>query len=179
MAELNLGAIVFKTVHNTKMQRTLGNVFLLLLLISSVSHCWVMVAPAATTSRMMGHRHEARLTTKLAAGVEDPTSRRKFLDTVVIAAGLATTVSAAVSAPANAFDRKEDKFSYTINIPTTMKQSQKPVKTHQDEINFASEDIKGYQYGITVDPVRINSLKEVRGAPQVRHVRHTQQVPCC
>jgi hypothetical protein len=72
----------------------------------------------------------------------------------------AATVSAA--APANAFDRQEDKFSYTINIPSAMKQSQKPVKTHQDEINFASEDVKGYQYGITVDPVRINSLKEVR-----------------
>jgi hypothetical protein len=57
---------------------------------------------------------------------------------------------------------QEKNLSFKIQIPSTLKQSQKPVKTHLDEVNFASETIKGYQFGITVDPVCINSLKEVR-----------------
>jgi hypothetical protein len=60
------------------------------------------------------------------------------------------------------FRRQTDKFAYSIQIPSAMKEAPKPVKTHLDETNFASETVKGYQYGITVDPVRINSLKEVR-----------------
>ena len=57
---------------------------------------------------------------------------------------------------------EKNKLYYTIQIPNTMNQGQKPVKTHLDEVNFKSDSIKGYQLGITVDPVRINSLKEVR-----------------
>jgi hypothetical protein len=52
-------------------------------------------------------------------------------------------------------------ISYQIELPSSMKESSKPVKTHLDEVNFSSETIKGYQYGVTVDPVRISSLKEV------------------
>lgn len=46
-----------------------------------------------------------------------------------------------------------------------MKEGSKPVKTHLDEVNFVSESVKRYQYGITVDPVRISSLKEF-GTPE-------------
>lgn len=46
-----------------------------------------------------------------------------------------------------------------------MKEDSKPLKTHLDEVNFVSETIKRYQYGITVDPVRITSLKEF-GTPE-------------
>lgn len=56
------------------------------------------------------------------------------------------------------------ELHYDITIPSTMKEGSKPVKTHLDEVNFVSEDIKRYQYGITVDPVRIASLKEVCSA---------------
>lgn len=58
------------------------------------------------------------------------------------------------------YQRQKDKIAYSIQIPIQFKETQKPLKTHLDEINFVSEDVKGYQYGITVDPVRINSLKE-------------------
>jgi len=46
-----------------------------------------------------------------------------------------------------------------------MKQGSKPLKTHLDEINFSSETVPKYQIGITVDPVRIKSLKEF-GTPE-------------
>jgi hypothetical protein len=43
-----------------------------------------------------------------------------------------------------------------------MKEGAKPVKTHLDEINFNSESFARYQYGVTVDPVRISSIQEVK-----------------
>lgn len=61
---------------------------------------------------------------------------------------------------------KQSHSAYQIILPNngaTFSETQKPVKTHLDEVNLVSGEIKGYQYGITVDPVRINSLKEVRG----------------
>jgi len=57
------------------------------------------------------------------------------------------------------------ELTYQIDIPSSMKESSKPVKTHLDEVNFRAENTKGYQYGITVDPVRISSLKEF-GTPE-------------
>jgi hypothetical protein len=48
------------------------------------------------------------------------------------------------------------------SITFTMKEASKPVKTHLDKVNFLSELVKGYQYGVTVDPVGISSLKKVR-----------------
>jgi len=63
----------------------------------------------------------------------------------------------------NVLTNKE--LTYQIAIPSSMKESSKPVKTHLDEVNFRSESTKGYQYGITVDPVRISSLKEF-GTPE-------------
>jgi len=59
----------------------------------------------------------------------------------------------------------DKELMYQIAIPSSMKESSKPVKTHLDEVNFRSESTKGYQYGITVDPVRISSLKEF-GTPE-------------
>jgi len=53
------------------------------------------------------------------------------------------------------------KFSYTVTPPPTFIPGNKPLKTHLDEINFSPEpSIRGYTLGITVDPVRINSIKE-------------------
>jgi hypothetical protein len=57
------------------------------------------------------------------------------------------------------------ELNYQIAIPSTMSEGSKPVKTHLDEVNFVSDSVKRYQYGITVDPVRISSLKEVRAYP--------------
>ena len=58
------------------------------------------------------------------------------------------------------------ELNYQISIPSTMNEGSKPVKTHLDEVNFVSESVKRYQYGITVDPVRISSLKEVSANSQ-------------
>ncbi|OEU17251.1 hypothetical protein FRACYDRAFT_151807, partial [Fragilariopsis cylindrus CCMP1102] len=59
----------------------------------------------------------------------------------------------------------DKELTYQIAIPSSMKESSKPIKTHLDEVNFMSESTRGYQYGITVDPVRITSIKEF-GTPE-------------
>lgn len=57
------------------------------------------------------------------------------------------------------------QFGYTVTPPTTFVSSNKPLKTHLDEINFSPPDVRGYTLGITVDPVRISSIREF-GSPE-------------
>lgn len=57
------------------------------------------------------------------------------------------------------------KFSYTVTPPPSFTASNKPLKTHLDEINFSPPDVRGYTLGITVDPVRIKSIREF-GTPE-------------
>jgi len=57
------------------------------------------------------------------------------------------------------------KFSYTVTPPPSFVPSNKPLKTHLDEINFSPPDIRGYSLGITVDPVRISKMQEF-GTPE-------------
>jgi len=82
--------------------------------------------------------------------------RKSFADT-----GIATQEPgvAYVSTP-------NEKFSYTFTPPASFTASNKPLKTHLDEINFGG-DIRGYTYGITVDPVRIKSIKEFGNPEEV------------
>ena len=119
------------------------------------------------------HNNNKRI--KLRKNQED---RRQVLERMFmtgIAARVASTATAATAitiSPALAeeggsdddgiFVRETKQFAYSVKPPTTYKQTSKPVKTHLDEINFVSETVKGCQFGITIDPVRINSLKEVR-----------------
>eukprot|EP00535_Pseudo-nitzschia_heimii_P008192 CAMPEP_0197188448 /NCGR_PEP_ID=MMETSP1423-20130617/17814_1 /TAXON_ID=476441 /ORGANISM="Pseudo-nitzschia heimii, Strain UNC1101" /LENGTH=271 /DNA_ID=CAMNT_0042640281 /DNA_START=146 /DNA_END=961 /DNA_ORIENTATION=- len=107
-----------------------------------------------------------------------PTSRRSVLSTAAWNLVLAETAALAGN-PIAAHAAEETSFLYTrnqsvlnkknlsyqISIPITMKEGSKPVKTHLDEVNFVSDSVKRYQYGITVDPVRISSLKEF-GTPE-------------
>ena len=59
------------------------------------------------------------------------------------------------------FKRKE--FGYSVQLPQTLTEpSNKPLKTHLDEIIFNGD---GLQVGITVDPVRISSLQQF-GTPE-------------
>ena len=108
--------------------------------------------------------------------------RRHVLERMVFMTGIATIAAAAgatssftplpalaadgdgdsSSTSSSVFTRETKQFGYSVKPPSTYQQSSKPVKTHLDEINFISDTIKGCQFGITVDPVRINSLKEVR-----------------
>ena len=57
------------------------------------------------------------------------------------------------------------QFSYTVTPPPSFVASNKPLKTHLDEINFAPPDVRGYTLGITVDPVRISSIQQF-GTPE-------------
>jgi hypothetical protein len=68
-----------------------------------------------------------------------------------------------VIAAANAEDyvKTTKDFAYAFQPPSGFDVTNKPLKTHLEEVNFMSSDTKGYQFGVTVDPVRINSLKEV------------------
>ena len=61
--------------------------------------------------------------------------------------------------------RQPGQFQYEFRPPPGFTPGQKPLKTHLDEVNFQSSNRKGYQFGITVDPVRIASLKDF-GTPQ-------------
>ena len=81
---------------------------------------------------------------------------------------LTTTISALVSLhpfqkswAATGQDTNGVQQDYAFQPPPNFEATQKPVKTHLQEVNYVSTDMKGYQYGITVDPVRINSLREV------------------
>ena len=64
------------------------------------------------------------------------------------------------------FRRIMSEFRYEIRIPSNMNgPNQKPLKTHFDEVNFKSTTSPGYEIGITVDPVRIDSLIDF-GTPE-------------
>jgi len=107
------------------------------------------------------------------------TTRRHFLKQ----AARATTLVSAVSLPLrpalaepSLFQRETKDFSYVFDPPPGMAPGNKPLKTHLDEVNFfpAENDgnnddqprrRRGYQYGITVDPVRIPSLTDF-GTPE-------------
>ena len=56
------------------------------------------------------------------------------------------------------------RFAYQFQPPNGAIQTGKPLKTHLDEVNFKVPETS-IQFGITVDPVRINSLREF-GTPE-------------
>jgi hypothetical protein len=98
--------------------------------------------------------------------------RRGFIETLV-AAGATLVASPRYSFADTASDTQQSgayisppnqKFGYTITPPPSFTTSNKPLKTHLDEINF-SGDIRGYTLGVTVDPVRIKSIREF-GTPE-------------
>jgi hypothetical protein len=75
---------------------------------------------------------------------------------------IVTSTAAAATAMGEEFVRQGPDYGYAIRFPKNFQATQKPLKTHLDEINFVSPTVKGYQVGITIDPVRINNLREVR-----------------
>jgi len=66
---------------------------------------------------------------------------------------------------ASAFVRRGKTFGYKFVPPPGFAEGNKPLKTHLDEVNFSKEGVRGYQYGITIDPVRLKSLSEF-GTPE-------------
>lgn len=128
----------------------------------------------ATTTPSLSSPSDPVLGERSYEPLSSPTSRRSILSTAawsLVLGGAALTENPTLADAAEessfVYTRKQTVLNkkelvYQISIPSTMNEGSKPVKTHLDEINFVSESVKRYQYGITVDPVRISSLKEVR-----------------
>jgi len=53
-----------------------------------------------------------------------------------------------------------------FNYPDDLILSPKLVKTHEQEVFLKSEETKGFNIGYTVDPVKINSIKDLFEKPQ-------------
>jgi hypothetical protein len=59
------------------------------------------------------------------------------------------------------------KYGYAIDPPRDFVISNKPLKTHVDEINFTDPNRRGYSYGITIDPVRIGKISDFGSTNEV------------
>ena len=132
--------------------------------------------PLARPNNNVGLNYEVEtgLSTELTKPEEKVASgRRLFIKQLVISAS-----SGLILAPQLAFADTEtqqpssayvsppnQKFSYTVTPPPYFTTGNKPLKTHLDEINFSSQEVRGYTFGITVDPVRIKSIREF-GTPE-------------
>ena len=89
--------------------------------------------------------------------------------TMIASAGL---LLAAIPSPSLAatdedstFTRQTKDVAYSFTPPPSFEQTKKPLPTHLDEVNFKSTSMRGYEFGITVDPVRINTLTDF-GTPE-------------
>mmetsp|Transcript_25668 Transcript_25668/g.36211 ORF Transcript_25668/g.36211 Transcript_25668/m.36211 type:complete len:252 (+) Transcript_25668:95-850(+) len=121
--------------------------------------------PFALVNRQRSTYLEATNDIKPSVGVEDESfsdnARRKlFVQASLFASASTTFPLASYAADSEEYRRSQKDFAYTFVPPPGFETTQKPVKTHLDEINFVSSSMKGYQIGVTVDPVRIKSLKE-------------------
>jgi hypothetical protein len=58
------------------------------------------------------------------------------------------------------FVRRTKEYAYQFTPPPNFTPGNKPLKTHMDENNFKSSVTSGWQFGITVDPVRLQSMAE-------------------
>ena len=92
-------------------------------------------------------------------------SRRHALS-LGAAAAAATTL--APPAYAAVIERVDDQFAYRVSFPTDWADAPKPVRTHLHELLLSSPTgYKGGKLGITVDPVKINSLEEFGNLDEV------------
>jgi PsbP len=120
----------------------------------------------------VSHNHQNRALQSQSDGTREPFDcaplgrRNVLLGSLVGASVLLAGQPLATYASSEVYTRETNQFTYTFSPPIGFPgPSQKPLKTHLDEVNFASTDISEYQFGITVDPVRIASLKEF-GTPE-------------
>jgi len=104
-----------------------------------------------------------------------------LLKTAVTTTAIIAATSTTVSAPAKAAssppppsrqiytrvrsDKQGNKFGYTLNVDPTLEPSNKPLQTHLDEVNLLCPAIRGFQFGVTVDMIRLKNLREF-GTPE-------------
>jgi len=95
------------------------------------------------------------------------TATASFLVLLLLSPNSASSIVEVTSEPYIRTPSLKNKFQfgYTVTPPPTFVSSNKPLKTHLDEINFSPPDVRGYTLGITVDPVRISSIREF-GSPE-------------
>ena len=93
-------------------------------------------------------------------------SNLSLVTSTLIGLGAPQLASAASATDtAEPFVRQGKGYGYTFVPPPGFAPGKKPVQTHLDEVNFNLEGVAKYTYGVTVDPVRINSLTEF-GKPE-------------
>jgi len=94
--------------------------------------------------------------------------RREVLGAAVLAgvlfpyAGAARAEAAVVQ---EGQEYKSEKFGYSLTFPNDWKAGNKPVRTHLDEINIKGSG--GSELGVSVDPVKIDSLEAFGTAKEV------------
>ena len=90
--------------------------------------------------------------------------RRQLMTASFALAGL----PAARTASATDFAELSDaQYAYHLSYPADWKEAPKPVKTHMHESLLSSTSGKGLKLGITVDPVKIDSLEAFGTLDQV------------
>lgn len=100
------------------------------------------------------------------SGHHDQLNRRKFFQgtafTFISASGILPSSPCQAEEAQEVFKRinAKNKFGYSLVLPPSFSESNKPLQTHLDEINLSDPNIKGCQIGITVDPIRLKSLKD-------------------
>lgn len=87
-------------------------------------------------------------------------ARRSFMTLAAIA--VASPTAPALASIANL---RDEQFGYTLSYPDDWVPAPKPVKTHLSE-SLLQSPIRGVSLGVTVDPVKINSLTQFGTAEQ-------------
>ena len=111
-----------------------------------------MQSPPMTTAR-------SRAAVSPAAASSPPLLHRRQALAIAVQAGLLLPATAAMAESAPLKDLKDAQFAYSISYPDDWKDGSKPVKTHQHELLLSSMTQKGVKLGVTVDPVKIDSLE--------------------
>ena len=127
---------------------------------------------AVTTPNLMMSSKINEVSNEVVQGMNQQESRRSVLKSTIINSlgGISLSVfpsfvEAAVETEelaSSSFRRTNTKLNFGyefITPPSVIKTSNKPLQTHLDEINLPT-NTKGYTYGVTVDPIRIKSLKD-------------------
>jgi translation elongation factor EF-Ts len=70
-----------------------------------------------------------------------------------------------LAADDSSYTRQTKDVAYTFTPPPSFEETKKPLPTHLDEVNFKSTAMRGYEFGIAVDPVRIKTLADF-GTPE-------------
>ena len=124
---------------------------------------------APRTSVFSSINEESEINQDDGDAIMDASRRNAMSNLSVMAAvsliGLGTPQLASATDTTEPFVRQGKGYGYTFVPPPGFAPGKKPVQTHLDEVNFNLEGVAKYTYGVTVDPVRINSLKEF-GKPE-------------